>query len=123
MTENSYIDYINTSNINKKGSIIFFNASWCVPCTRMKKNINEYADFFNNNNINVLKIDIDTNKDQYNKDTLFFQMLKKKRIVKGVPSLLYYCNEGMLQEDVYPDYFIENNQSHFNSLIELIKHK
>jgi hypothetical protein len=89
----------------------------------MKKNINEYADFFNNNNINVLKIDIDTNKDQYNKDTPFFQMLKKKRIVKGVPSLLYYCNEGMLQEDVYPDYFIENNQSHFNSLIELIKHK
>ena len=76
---------INT--IDKHMIVLWFSAPWCVPCKNIKELCETRIEEFKNLKIEIHRINIDDNLD-------VFGMLKTKRVVKGVPSILaYYCDK------------------------------
>lgn len=113
--------YKNTDVLNglkHKGVLLFFNAVWCKPCAKIKRLVAEKKGIIDKQGINLLYINIDTSKDQYQNDAGFYSFLKRKRIIKGVPSLLLYLPDN---KTIYPDFFCESNNAHFEALINIIK--
>lgn len=103
---------------DNKGVLLFFNASWCKPCGKIKRLVAENKNIIDKQGIKLLYIDIDTSKDQYQNEAEFYSFLKRKRIIKGVPSLLLYLPDN---KTIYPDFFCESNNAHFEALINIIK--
>lgn len=69
------------------GKLIFkFTATWCEPCKRAAPHIQSYISKLPED-VKYFEIDIDESLDVYG-------MLKAKRIVSGVPSLICYYNEN-----------------------------
>ena len=62
--------------------IVKFTAPWCAPCKRVDPIVKP---FFKRNSSNMIccYLDIDENTDLY-------AFLKSKKMVRGVPTLLYY---------------------------------
>lgn len=115
-TSDKNTDVLN--GLKHKGVLLFFNAAWCKPCAKIKRLVAEKKGIIDNHNINLLYINIDTSKDQYQNDAEFYSFLKRKRIIKGVPSLLLYLPDN---KTIYPDFFCESNSAHFEALIGIIK--
>lgn len=122
--ENDFITYIEEKTKKYKGCLLFFNASWCKPCKKIKDIFYRNIGIIKENNINIIIIDIDTNIDQYGNNVSFYSFLKKKRIIRGVPSLLLYKQEDSSNDNVipYPDFSCESDINHFNALLEIITH-
>ena len=92
--------------------VLKFGATWCKPC----KQIEEYVkQRFDESGDNVLcgMIDIDENFEVY-------AFLKKKRIVKSIPTILRYdCgNVTYIPDDVVTGTDIPTLEMFFNDLIE-----
>ena len=65
--------------------IIKFGATWCVPCKRIEETLN---DLFIQmpDNVFCYELDVDDNMELFGK-------LKTKKMIKTIPSILYYnCN-------------------------------
>ena len=79
--------------------IIKLGAEWCEPCKIIEETVQEY---FNKSppNIQCCNLDVDTNFE-------LFGYFKKKKIVKGIPSLLCYQFDN---EDGYPDDFMSGGE-------------
>ena len=62
--------------------IIKFGATWCGPCKKIEKNV---QDFFNSSPANVVccVVDVDESFDLYS-------VLKSKKMVNGIPVILCY---------------------------------
>ena len=75
--------------------VIKLGASWCGPCKRIEKNVN---DFFIKCPPNIIccDIDIDNNFDMY-------AFLKTKRMVDGVPTVLVYSkgNDSFIPDHLH----------------------
>ena len=84
---------------NPGAIIIKFGATWCKPCVKIKKYIN---DKFNSMNQNVLCIDLDID---YCKQ--IYSFLKSKKMIRGIPSVVCYFKkeeEDISDFDIYiPD--------------------
>lgn len=118
--QDDYVSYIKKNIQDKKAVLLFFNATWCNPCKKVKEIIQPNMASIVKNNINVLFIDIDTNIDSTNNVADYFSLLKKKRIVRGVPSLLLYINNNEDDYSCYPDYFCDTNPKHIYELLSII---
>lgn len=118
--QNEFINYINENTANKKGVLLFFNASWCKPCAKIKTLLNNEIKNIEQI-VNIIFIDIDTGKDNSNNNANFYSFLKSKRIIRGIPSLLLYINNEDKERLIYPDFFCETNLNHFNAMMEIIK--
>lgn len=82
-------EYLETSinTINKHMIVLWFSAPWCGPCKKIKELCETRIEEFKNLKIETHRINIDDNLD-------VFGLLKTKRVVKGVPSILaYYCDK------------------------------
>jgi thiol-disulfide isomerase/thioredoxin len=130
MSDKDYLNYINklmvSSNNTYNGVLLFFSATWCGPCKKIKPHVLSKTSFFSQCGINVVFIDIDTNTDQYGNNAPYYQLLKKNRLVRGIPSLLLYTRQDnsddndLTIKNIYPSYFCESDVKHFNALIEHI---
>lgn len=118
--EDDYISYIKKNIQNKKALLLFFSATWCKPCKKVKEIIQPNIKTIMKNNTELLFIDIDTNKDSKNNSADYFAFLKKKRIARGVPSLLLYVNKTDGDYSCYPDFFCETNVQHISELLAVI---
>lgn len=84
---------------NKNEKVIFkFTATWCGPCKKAAPVINEYVKQLPED-VKFYEIDIDKSLDVYG-------MLKTKRMVSGVPSLLCYYKDNT---SVWPDEAISSS--------------
>jgi thioredoxin 1 len=84
----------------KEGKVIFkFTASWCGPCKKAAPFIDEYINSLPEN-VKYYEIDVDKSLDVYG-------MLKTKRMVSGVPSLLCYYEDNT---SVWPDEAISSSR-------------
>lgn len=70
--------------------IIKFSADWCVPCKKVTPIWDRYSAACPDNVI-MVEVDIDDSLD-------FYMFMKKKRMLKGVPTILAWypnpCREG-----------------------------
>jgi thioredoxin 1 len=73
--------------------IIKFSAVWCGPCKKIQPIVDNYHPICEQKNIEFIEIDIDDSID-------LFAFMKRKRILTGVPSIIYYTEDN---NDVYPD--------------------
>lgn len=64
--------------------VFFITATWCVPCQTIKSYVIEKASEYE---IHFIQLDADNDSDVYS-------MLKTKKQVKGVPSLLAYKKDN-----------------------------
>lgn len=115
-----YMSYIKKNIQDKKALLLIFNATWCKPCKKVKELIQPKIKTIMDNNTELLFIDIDTNKDSKNNSADYFAFLKKKRITRGVPSLLLYINKNDENYSFYPDFFCETNNQDILELLEII---
>jgi len=83
---------------NNTGTVVFkFSADWCGPCKKILPIVNDFKEKIKHDETIVwYDIDVDDSIE-------IFGMLKTKRIVSGVPSILVYF-EG--NDEIYPDEFI-----------------
>tara|TARA_B100000900_G_scaffold369621_1_gene347605 strand:+ start:109 stop:450 length:342 start_codon:yes stop_codon:yes gene_type:complete len=82
---NTFKEFI--SNTDKK-IFVKLTASWCGPCQTVKPHIEKwFNDLTTDINIICIEIDIDESVDLY-------AMLKTKRLVSGIPTILYYNEEN-----------------------------
>lgn len=64
--------------------IIKFGATWCGPCQKIEKNIEQWFQILSlNQNIQTVLIDIDESFEVY-------AYLKNKKMMKGIPAILMY---------------------------------
>lgn len=68
-------------------------ATWCKPCQEIAPFVKEWFNQLTEKNIPYIEIDIDESID-------LFAMLKSKRMVQGVPVILFYNKEN---ESYIPD--------------------
>ncbi len=81
------------------GKIIFkFTATWCAPCKKSAPFVNEKIKLLPEE-IKYYEIDIDESLDVYG-------MLKTKRVLSGVPSLICYYEEN---KSIWPDEAISSS--------------
>lgn len=85
---------------NKNGKVIFkFTADWCGPCKKAAPIINEYVKNLPEDT-HFCEIDIDESLDVYG-------LLKTKRMVSGIPSLICYYEENT---SIWPDEAISSSK-------------
>lgn len=78
LKENESLDIL-----NEKGLILLdFHATWCGPCRNLSPILNELAND-NNNNLKIIKIDVDKNPD-----------IASEYGVRGIPSVMIF-KEGV----------------------------
>ena len=69
---------------NKSRPILFkFTATWCGPCKKVAPVIHSHIDKGITQHIDYYEIDVDESMDVYG-------FMSSKRMVRGVPALLYY---------------------------------
>ena len=83
-TANDLSDHL---EINPGIVIIKLGATWCQPCKKIEPVTMSWLNKLEHENISRVILDIDECIDLYG-------FLKKKRVVKGVPSLLAYYKEN-----------------------------
>jgi thiol-disulfide isomerase/thioredoxin len=83
-TANDLSDHL---EINPGIVIIKLGATWCQPCKKIEPVTMSWLNKLEHENISRVVLDIDECIDLYG-------FLKKKRVVKGVPSLLAYYKEN-----------------------------
>lgn len=98
------------------GKMIFkFTATWCSPCKKAAPIINSHLDKIKENidkdNIKFFEIDIDKSVDVYG-------LLKSKRMIQGVPSLIFYNSEN---KSLWPDVAISSsNEKDINYFFDTV---
>ena len=75
-----------------KTIFVKFSATWCAPCKQIKQFVDKAFGDIQSKAL-CLEIDIDESVDLY-------AMLKMKRMVNGVPTILCYNSEN---DSIYPD--------------------
>jgi thiol-disulfide isomerase/thioredoxin len=75
--------------------IVKFGASWCRPCRRIKHAYEHWKDALQGQAV-CIEIDIDSNIDVYS-------FYKRKRVVRGVPSILAWFPQGRGLEEICAD--------------------
>ena len=88
--KNNFQNYLN--NLGDKMVIIWFSASWCVPCKRIKSTCEERFKEIENKNIDVYIVDVDEHME-------LFGWLKTRKMLSGIPSILAYF--GHEERDVW----------------------
>jgi len=78
MSKNEFLQKINSDKL----VLVDFNAKWCAPCKEMKPILNEIE---KENNIVLLKIDVDENPE-----------LAKEMKLEGLPTLILYKNNNII---------------------------
>jgi len=73
-------DFSNMLQKKEKNMVVFFTATWCKPCQKVKPRILELSSQYD---IDFVQLDYDHDSDVYS-------LLKSKKQVNGVPSLLAY---------------------------------
>lgn len=73
--------------LNSDIVIIDFFATWCGPCKMLAPILEKYVE--KNNNIKVIKIDVDN-----------FPSLAKKHTIMSVPTLLFYKNKNLIRKEI-----------------------
>tara|TARA_B100000900_G_C20057639_1_gene504618 strand:- start:83 stop:418 length:336 start_codon:yes stop_codon:yes gene_type:complete len=86
----NFVEYIKTL---ETPVFVKLTATWCNPCKQIAPFINEWFKKLDEKNIPHIEIDIDESID-------LFAMLKSKRMVQGVPTVLFYNEEN---ESYIPD--------------------
>lgn len=86
---NTFLELVKTTN---KPIFVKFSATWCKPCKVIKSFVDEMFKAIGETAL-CLEIDIDESVD-------LFAMLKMKRMVNGVPTILCYQSENT---SIYPD--------------------
>tara|TARA_B100001540_G_C15654917_1_gene572828 strand:+ start:599 stop:937 length:339 start_codon:yes stop_codon:yes gene_type:complete len=107
------IDDIKNMIRENERMFIKFSANWCAPCKRIKGVCDVNFKRLMEKGIKCLEVDIDDEMDLY-------MMLKRKRILKGIPAIAYY--EGIEEEELWyiPKNFfsgsgIQETQEFFNN--------
>ena len=79
------MDYIADGDFANKTSqgivLVDFYATWCMPCLRMEKQVEEFAS--SNSNVSVYKYDVDRGVQVWND-------IKKKHNVRSIPFVVIY---------------------------------
>ncbi len=105
--------FLNLIKDNNEKIVFKFTATWCGPCKKaapiINQNINNIPD---DCNISFFEIDIDESMDVYG-------LLKTKRMIQGVPSLVYYNSEN---KTIWPSEAISSSKpedinNFFNKII------
>ncbi len=86
----TFVDYIKSLNTP---IFVKFTATWCKPCQQIAPFVKEWFNKLTEKNISYIEIDIDESID-------LFAMLKSKRMIQGVPVILFYNGEN---ETYIPD--------------------
>jgi len=86
----TFVDYIKSLNTP---IFVKLTATWCKPCQQIAPFVKEWFNKLTENNIPHIEIDIDESID-------LFAMLKSKRMIQGVPVILFYNEEN---ETYIPD--------------------
>jgi thiol-disulfide isomerase/thioredoxin len=73
--------------------IVKLGATWCGPCQRIEPTVKH---FFENSPANCLCVTIDIDK-----SIDIYAVLKRNRIINGVPGLLCYTTE---EDNIYPSF-------------------
>jgi thiol-disulfide isomerase/thioredoxin len=110
-TRNDFYEIINN---NKNVVIIKLGAEWCPPCKAIKQNVHTWFEYFIylNKNVQCYDINIDKNPD-------FVSLLKKNRIINGIPAILVYYNNN---KTIFPNDFVGGgNIEEINMLFNRIK--
>ena len=83
LNSNNLIDFL--SKKSNSHIIIKFGATWCVPCKRIENTLDELF-IQMPDNVLCYELDVDNNMELFGK-------LKTKKMIKTIPSILYYnCN-------------------------------
>mgnify|MGYP006215255827 FL=1 len=87
----NFVEYIKTQ---KTPIFVKLTATWCNPCQQIAPFVNEWFEKLDKKNIQHIEIDIDESID-------LFAMLKSKRMIQGVPTILFYNedNETYIPDD------------------------
>lgn len=73
-------DFLTMLQNKEKNTVVFFSATWCKPCQKVKPQILELSSQYD---IDFVQLDFDADTDVYS-------LLKSRKQVSGVPSLLAY---------------------------------
>ena len=73
-------DFFKLLETNQDVIVFFLTATWCVPCQTIKSYVLEKSSQYE---ITFIQLDADQDSDVYS-------LLKTKKQIKGVPSLLVY---------------------------------
>jgi thiol-disulfide isomerase/thioredoxin len=91
-------DFYEILNNNKNIVIIKLGAEWCPPCKAIKQTVHKWFEYFTQLNKNIICYDI--NIDQ---NTDFVSLLKKNKIISGIPAILVYYKNN---KSVFPSDFV-----------------
>lgn len=87
--------------------LLKFGATWCAPCRRVAPEVHARRQRMNSN-IRFLDVDIDEDMDVYT-------MLKSKRLVGGIPSIVLYAHGNI--NILSPDFVCTGSNSNDVSAI------
>ena len=87
-----YIDLIKVL-CKDNGVLVKFTADWCGPCKKIYDYCLRKFDYYSNNNVKCIEVDIDESFD-------IFAFLKQKKMIQGIPTLFYY---GKGKDNYIPD--------------------
>ena len=73
-------DFLTMLQKKENNTVVFFTATWCKPCQKVKSRVLELSGQYD---IAFVQLDFDEDSDVYS-------LLKSKKQVNGVPSLLAY---------------------------------
>ncbi len=72
-------------------TLVDFYASWCMPCLRMEKQIEDFAS--KNPSVNVYKYDVDRGVDIWNK-------VKNEFNIRSIPFIVLYQNGEVVASQI-----------------------
>jgi len=79
-------------NLGSNIAIIWFSATWCNPCKRIKSTCEERIKEMENKNMDIFVVDVD-------EDMELFGWLKTRRMLSGIPCILAYF--GKEERDIW----------------------
>ena len=96
--------------------LIKLGATWCGPCKKIDPLIMQWYEKFNHEKITRIVLDIDENIDLYG-------FYKKKRVVRGVPTILayYHENEHYIPVDITFGSDEKETNAFFNRCVDYLK--
>lgn len=96
--------------------LIKLGATWCGPCKKIDPLIMQWYEKFNHEKITRIVLDIDENIDLYG-------FYKKKRVVRGVPTILayYHENEHYIPDDITFGSDENETNAFFNRCVDYVK--